>query len=316
MHRRLRSSTSQLGVVCPVLLAAVLASGCSLKTMAAKTVANTLSGSGDVFSRDDDPELVRDAVPFALKTYEALLESVPEHRPLLIATCSGFTQYAYAFVQTDADLIEHSNLGEAQRLRGRALKLYLRGADYCGKALELRFKATMGALTQDPARVLARAGRDDVPLLYWAAASRGAALGLAPDRADLMVDAPLIRAFAERALALDEGWDRGALHELFISLESQQALGGTEERARRHFDRAVALQQGASPGPYVALAMGVSVAKQDRTEFERLIKAALAIDPQKDISRRLPTIVTQARARALLEHVDTLFSQQELVCVQ
>src|ERR1043165_4715424 len=67
---------------------------CSLKTMAVKTVANTLSDSGDVFSRDNDPELVRDAVPFALKLYESLLDSVPKHEPLLIATCSGFTQYA------------------------------------------------------------------------------------------------------------------------------------------------------------------------------------------------------------------------------
>jgi len=37
--------------------------GCSIKTMAVKTVANTLSDTGDVFSRDEDPDLVRDAVP-------------------------------------------------------------------------------------------------------------------------------------------------------------------------------------------------------------------------------------------------------------
>src|SRR6185369_6704634 len=53
------------------------AAGCSIKTMAVKTVANTLSDTGDVFTRDNDPELVRDAIPFALKTYESLLESVP-----------------------------------------------------------------------------------------------------------------------------------------------------------------------------------------------------------------------------------------------
>ena len=47
---------------------AVAASSCSVKTMAVKTVANTLAESGDVFSRDEDPELVRDAVPFALSS--------------------------------------------------------------------------------------------------------------------------------------------------------------------------------------------------------------------------------------------------------
>ena len=70
--------------------------------MAVKTVANTLSAGGDAFSRDDDPELIRDAAPFALKTYESLLETVPAHAGLLLTTCSSFTQYAYAFVAADA----------------------------------------------------------------------------------------------------------------------------------------------------------------------------------------------------------------------
>src|SRR3954469_11340912 len=79
--------------------------GCSLKTMAVKTVANTLSAPGDTFTRDDDPELIRAALPFGLKTFESLLQSVPRHEPLLLATCSGFTSYAYAFVETDAEML-------------------------------------------------------------------------------------------------------------------------------------------------------------------------------------------------------------------
>ena len=71
--------------------------------MAVKTVANTLSAPGDVFTRDDDPELIREATPFALKLYESLLESVPTHVPLLVSTCGGFTQYGYAFLEAEAD---------------------------------------------------------------------------------------------------------------------------------------------------------------------------------------------------------------------
>jgi hypothetical protein len=100
-----------------VMLAAVLASGCSIKTLAVKTVANTLAEPGDTFTRDDDPELVRAALPFGLKTFESLLESVPTHKPLLIATCSGFTSYAYAFVQTDADLLPAEAYDQATRPR-------------------------------------------------------------------------------------------------------------------------------------------------------------------------------------------------------
>src|SRR3954466_11505928 len=103
-----------------VLLASILVglTGCSvIKKAAIKNVASTLSGSGDSYASDNDPELIRGAIPFALKTYESLLESVPKHEPLLIAACSGFTQYAFAFVQTDADV-----LGEAHHEESKALR--------------------------------------------------------------------------------------------------------------------------------------------------------------------------------------------------
>ena len=95
-----------------------------------------------------------------------------------------------------------------------------------------------------------------------------------------------------------------------MSLDSlPEALGGSPAHAREHFARAIALQKGLSPGPYVALATGVAVPAQDRAEFEKLLQAALAIDPDKDPSVRLVTLVQQRRARALLAHIDTMFTK-------
>jgi tetratricopeptide (TPR) repeat protein len=290
--------------------AAVLTSGCSVKTFAVKTVANTLSGPGDTFTRDDDPELIRAALPFGLKTFEALLESVPTHKPLLIATCSGFTSYAYAFVEADADLLGAEDYDKAKAFRDQALRLYLRARGYCWRALEVRFKGISDRLKADPVAALARARKDDVPLLYWSAASLGAAISLAKGRTDLLVDLPVVRALIERGLALDEPWASGSLHELMISIESQgEAFGGSEERARAHFARAVELQKGRSAGPYVSLAMNISRSLQDRAEFERLLNQALAIDPAADKSNQLVTIITQRRARSLLARLDDLFIQ-------
>lgn len=295
-------------LACAALVVTAL-SGCSLKTMAVKTVANTLSESGDVFSRDDDPELVGDALPFALKLYESLLDSVPNHAPLLVATCSGFTQYAYAFVQTEADIIREDNYERATELESRALRLYLRGRDYCLRALDLRFRGASATLTTDAAATLARAERRDVELLYWTAASWGSAIALAPDRPDLLIDFPAVRALIDRAAALDETWGTGSIHEVLITLESLESLGGSLDKAREHFTRAVELQQGTSPGPYVALATGVSVARQDRAEFEKLLDQALAIDPEASPSTRLVTLITQRRARALRERTSSFFAQ-------
>ena len=67
---------------CAVFGAILLAApGCSLAT---KMVANTLAAPGDTFTSDDDPELVRRAIPPLLKIQESLLASVPKHAPLLL----------------------------------------------------------------------------------------------------------------------------------------------------------------------------------------------------------------------------------------
>jgi hypothetical protein len=302
-----RSRALGLGVAA---LAFVLTPACALKTMAIKSVADSLSQPGDVFSRDDDPDLIRDATPFALKLYESLLESVPNHVPLLVSTCGAFTQYGYAFLESAADEVDVTDHAAASALRDRALKHYLRGRGYCLRAMDARFgQGTSKRLLQDPAAAVARARRADVPLLYWTAASWGAGISLGIDRPDLAVDFPTVRALADRALALDDTWNKGAIHELMISLDSlPEALGGNAERAREHFRRAVEIQKGLSPGPYVALATGVAVPAQDRAEFEQLLTSAVAIDPEKDPSNRLVTLVTKRRARALLDHIDEKFS--------
>ena len=271
-----------------------------LKRKAVGMVAETLASSGDVFTRDDDLELVGDAIPFGLKLYESLLDSAPKNKDLLIATCSNFTQYGVAYIETDALVLgEAQHHDEVVHLNARALKLYLRAKGYCLRAMEVRFPGIMQKLPADPVAALAKAEKKDVPLLYWTAASWGSAIALGVDRPDLVIDMPTVRALAERALALDETWSRGALHEMFISLDSlPAALGGNPERARMHFTKAVELQKGLSPGPYVALALGVAVPAQDRAEFEKLLKEALAIDPAKDPSNRLVTLVSSgARAR-------------------
>lgn len=284
------------------LLAAVCLSGCSLAT---KMVANSLTSSSSTLNSDNDPEFIRDAAPFGLKTYESLLESLPKHVPLLIATCRGFTSYAYGYLAMDADAIRYTDRPAAKAIDERALNMYLRAHGYCQRALEERFKGVTAMLLKDPANALAKAKKEDVELLYWSAASWGLAMAMNPDT--LAIDFPAVRAMAERALALDETWWNGALHELMITLDSQELLGGSHENARKHYERAVELQKGLSPGPHLSLAMGVSVARQDRAEFEKLLKMALAVNPDDNPSERLVTLLLQRRAKFLLDQADYLF---------
>ena len=305
----------------PLALAGALAAACGcsfVKPMLLKSVANTLSGPGSTVSSHTDPETVEGALDFALITNESLLASIPKHVPLLTTTCSQYTQYAAGFLQPRAEALQFEDFSKSKPVAERAFRLADRGREFCWRALEEKFKGAPAALKAREPGALKKAKREDVPLLYWSAASLGSAISLGGlEHPGLLIDWPVVRALAERALALDETWGRGSLHELMITVESQgEALGGSEERARKHFERAVAIQQGLSPGPYVSLAMGVSKGKQDRDEFEKLLKQALAVDPEKDPANRLPTTLTLRRAQVLLDHIDEIIMKEAAVAAK
>ena len=300
----------RVGCAVAIVAAATVLPGCGMvNRMAVKGVADTLSQGGDTVTSHDDPDLIAGALPFALMLHESLLASVPDYEPLLTTTCGLYTQYAFGFVGAEAEALQRDDYDRSKRLADRAFTLAQRGKNFCWRGLESRFRGMGEALKTDPVKALARARKEHVQLLYWSAASLGAAISAGGlDHPELLIDWPVVRALAERAMALDETWGNGAIPELMITVESQgDALGGSEERARKYFARAVDIQRGLSPGPYVALATGVVKSKQDREEFSKLLQQALAIDPDKDPSRRLVILVTQRRARVLLDRIDDLF---------
>jgi predicted anti-sigma-YlaC factor YlaD len=84
-------------------------------------------------------------------------------------------------------------------------------------------------------------------------------------------------------------------------------MGGSEEKARYHFEKAVEYSGGLSPSPYVALASTVSVANQDTDEFRQLLAKAIAINPDDNPDNRLQILLSQEKARWLLDHIEDFF---------
>ncbi len=290
-------------------LVGVLTGGCSINRIAVNKLGNALAGSGTTFASDNDPEFVGAAIPFSLKLIESLLASAPNHRGLLFAAASGFTGYAYGYVQQQAEMLEDHDLARAARERTRARLLYLRARDYGLRGLEVSHAGFAARLRADPRAAVQVADARDVPLLYWTAAALGAAISISKETPELVADQPLVEALIDRALLLDERFDGGAIHGFLISYElaRQGAAGDPYARSRAHFDRVVSLTNGQLASPYVALAEGVSVGRQDRREFESLLRQALAVDPDARPEWRLANLILQRRARWLLSRVDQLF---------
>jgi len=282
--------------------------GCSIKKLAINSLGNALAQGGSTYASDEDPELVRGAVPFGLKTVEALLAESPRHKGLLFAAASGFTQYAYTFVQQDADFAEAEDLSRATALRTRARKLYLRARDYGFRGLDAELPGFRDRLRESPSEALGRARKRQVPLLYWTGLSWFGAIALAKNDSELSADQSLAESLIRRALELDEAFERGILHDFYIAWEGRgEAVGGSFQRARQHLDRALALARGQRAAPFVTYAESVSVARQDRKEFETLLREALTIDADAEPPLRLSNLIYQQRARWLLGRIDDLF---------
>lgn len=290
-------------------LSLLAANGCSIRRFALNKLGDAFAKTGTTFAGDDDPELIRDAAPFSLKLIESLLAETPKHPGLLLAASSGFTQYAYAFVQEEADDIESRDLAAATALRVRARRLYLRARNYGIRGLESAHPGFEKALRKNAAQAIRQGHKSDVPFLYWTAAAWASAIALSIDNPELVADLPLVEALIDRALELDESYGSGALHSFLISYEMSRrgVAGDPAVRSRRHFERAWELSQGQQAAPLVALAEAVTVQKQDVKEFESLLNRALAIDPNVRPEFRLMNLVMQRRARWLLSRKEELF---------
>ena len=292
-----------------LLLVFVAGSGCSIKRLAVNKLGDALAGGGTTFASDDDPELVKSAVPFSLKLMESLLNESPKHKGLLFATSSGFTQYGYAFVQQDADELETKDFAAAEAMRARAKRIYLRARNYGLRGLEVAHRGFTNQLAAKPREAAAKLVKRDVPQAYWTAAAWGAAVSLSKNDPEIIAQIPQMEALIDRALELDESWGDGAIHSFLINYEMsrQGAEGDPVARARKHFERALALTKGRQAGPLVTFAEAVCIEKQDAKQFEELLNRALAINPDTQPETRLVNLVMQRRARWLLSRQEDLF---------
>ncbi|MBM3877262.1 MAG: hypothetical protein FJ386_11145 [Verrucomicrobia bacterium] len=294
-----------------VALALIVAatSGCSIRQLAVNKVADALARGGGTLSSDDDPDFVKAAAPTGLKVMESLLTESPRHEGLLLATAKGFTEYAFAFVDAEADELESKDYAAATAMHARARRLYLRARDYGLRGLEVRHAGISKALRTDAKAAVRPLAKRDVPLMYWTAGAWASAITLGKDSPELVADQVAVEALVDRALELDESYEDGALHSFLITYESsrQGAKGDSATRSRTHFNRAMELSRGLLASPLVSFAETVSVQKQNVAEFRDLLNRALAINVEARPGWRLENLVMQRRARWLLSRVDDLF---------
>lgn len=289
---------------------------CSIKKMAMNQVANALTAPGGsvVFTGDNDPELVGDALPFAIKMYESLLVSNPTHQGLQLQTGSLYIMYANAFLQTPANMLADEEYKKQEFLLERAKNLYLRGRDILLNALERKYPGFRKNLDQRKFdRAVKPTKLGDIELLYWAGAGWMGAFAIDPFDMDLGLTLPGAAALMERVLELDKNYGEGAIHDFYVLYYGSlpDYMGGDLNKARDHFKKAVEVSAGKATSPYLSLATTVCVKEQKVEDFKQLLKKVLEVDPDADPENRLLNVLNQRKARWLLEHVEDYFLPTE-----
>ena len=292
----------------------LILSSCSINKLAMKAVANALTGEGssDVFTGDSDPKLVGDAIPFAIKLYETLLDANPDHQGLLLTTGSLFVMYSNAFVHGPAEMLAPDQWQEREEGMKRAKQLYLRGYDILCKALNSRFRGFSQASAGDGTlqAMLRKCKKEDTSLLYWTVAGGLAAYSIDVLDFGLSSHIPEWSVMIHRAYELNPDYDGAALDEFLILFYASlpEVMGGDKERAVFHFNRALEKTGGNSTSAYISYAQSICVPAQDYDTYKDYLEKALAVDTNENVSTRLLTTINQQKARWLLDNAYIFFS--------
>lgn len=296
-------------LVVPVLLFL----NCSIQKLTMSKISeNFSSNENTVFTGDDDPELIRDALPFTMKLYESLLAKDSTNPGLYLASGKLFCLYAQGFVLFPADTLADSLTAQKKAACKRAKKLFLRGRDYMLKALDLRhphFLAQIKSGAMDSA--LLKINKSDSTYLYWCAVSWMGAI--AADRSDLGLGMTLKKAvaLANKLYSTNESYGSGAINELYCIYyaSAPKSLGGDTAAARIQLTKAISASNESKVSPFVSGALSLSVKNKNKEEFEQFLNSALSINVNAHPQERLQNIIYQQRAKWLLEHEGRYFGE-------
>ncbi len=273
---------------------------CSPRHLIINSMADELAQQGA--AQEEDLALARDASAFYLKLSESVLRETPGNLKLAEAVTSGFTQYSFAFVATQADQVERRDPQAAHQLRLRAARLYRRAQQHAKVALESRQPGFFKQLASPNSGDWPAVTEDHMGLVYWACAAWGGWISLSKDDPDTLADLPLAFRLASLAWRTQPDHGNGRLASLMGSFEASRP-GGSPKQALAYFDKARQLSGDQNAGVLVAQAESIALPVGDRAGFETLLHKALAIPevPQ------LPAQVMRARAQWLLDNADELF---------
>jgi len=279
----------------PVLLlsSVVAVSGCSA---IASSAGSSLAGNLTTAMLDqEDPELVREAVPSYLLMLDGFVISSPENDNILGAAGQLYAAYGAAFVDDPE----------------RAKILTTRARDYGSRALCAADKdgcELSGLSYDDYAAKITGVGPKAADALYVYSLTNLAYIRANSDDYVAVADLPKIQLALEHLLEIGAGGNEADTY-LYLGVLSTlrpAALGGQPEKGREYFEQAIELSNGENLAAKVEYARSYARLVYDRELHDKLLNEVMAAEVKRP-GMTLFNVMAREQAESLLASADEYF---------
>jgi len=243
----------------------------------------------------EDPQLVKDALPSYLLLLDTLVEADPENEQTLNAAAQLYAAYGATLV------------GDAERAR----TLTIRARAYGARALcaaDEQVCDLQGLPFDAFTAKVAAVDQDSVEALYSYSLATLAWIRANADDYNALAALPRVEATLNRVMQLDPGElaPTTCMYLGILNTLRPASLGGQPELGRSWFERGIALSEGRDLAIKVEYARSYARLLYDRELHDRLLNQVLAAEVKKpDLT--LSNQMARAQAADLLDSADSYF---------
>lgn len=292
----------------------LLLSSCSVKKLAINSMAKNMSGDATkVFMEDNDPELVGESFPIILKMMDMLAASAPDNSNIRSTAGSLYVMYGSVYLQGKGAVLPYEMWDEQYKLYERAKKHYRRGYDYIADSLELKYKGFKASMAEgDFDKAFAKMKKSDAADLYWGGAAIMAGVSVDILDPNFAADRDGAIKMLFKAQELDPDFGNGMLDDILMQLYASlpEGMGGSMEKALYHYNHGLEISGGNMVSLYVSYANTICTKNQSQEgydEFKAILTEVVERDVESVPENRLSNIISQRKAKYLLENIDDYF---------
>jgi tetratricopeptide (TPR) repeat protein len=293
------------------MLAALLAAGLSLtatgclkKILTDGQIKSTLTGSAGA-QTIQDYEVARSMAYAGLGQFEGMHYLAPDNPNALFLLTRSWAGVGFGFIEDDYEQAyekEDDVMAEYHLARARAAHARARyyGIELLGLTADGFEEARTNAETIRAWLVKNFDEEDQAETLLWAGYAWMAHVAVHRDMPEVVAELHVGVAIVERSIELDEDAQYATGHTILGAYHARTAMAELDE-SKKHFERALELNQGRFLPTKLNFAQRYYCAKGDRASYDKLLNEVLSA-PDTLPEARLPNVIAKRRARRYLTH--------------